>query len=72
MPERRDLNLPTGTLEYLGQRVREEALAAANATSPKVTMVHVALATAYARCFGATCATEQQAAKAWVDEHRVW
>lgn len=59
-------------LEYLKHRVRAEAAAAVNATSVEATSIHVALATAYAKRFGESCAMRRQATTAWVDENRLW
>ena len=51
---------------YLRRRAREEAGAAASASTIAATLLHVELATAYAqRC----CNAQDQA---WVAEHRVW
>ncbi len=51
---------------YLRRRVRVEADAAASAPSLQATLIHVALATAYAeRC----CEAED---RAWLAEHRIW
>lgn len=51
---------------YLKRRARDEAEAAASAGSLAATLIHVALATAYAqRC----CRADEQA---WVARHRVW
>ena len=49
-------------LAYLESRVREEADAAATASSVEATLVHVVLATAYAKRLN----------DSWVQEHRVW
>ncbi len=59
------------TRRYLERRVREEACAAARATSVEATLIHVSLATAYARRFGASSAPETSGAS-WVQEQRVW
>ncbi len=51
---------------YLSRRRREEAHAAASAHSVAGTLLHVALANAYAeRC----CGTDD---RAWIAEHRLW
>ena len=56
---------PDHTL-YLRRRVREEADAAASAHSLAATLIHVALATAYAeRC----CNAGDQA---WIAANRLW
>lgn len=59
------------TLRYLERRVRDEARAAATATSVKATLIHVLLATAYAKRFGETSASAMSA-DAWLQEQRVW
>ncbi len=61
------------SLEYLQRRVREEAEAAVRASSMPATLIHVALATAYAKRFGemsnlAPVSAEQR----WADDNRVW
>lgn len=60
------------TLEFLQERVRQEAVAAVVATSIEATLIHVALATAYAKRFGENSAMARQTAHDWVDQHRVW
>ena len=60
------------THNFLRGRVREEAIAAADAISVEATMIHVALATAYAKRFGETSSSLQRDAAAWVSEHRIW
>ena len=60
------------TLEYLEERVRHEAAAAVVATSIEATLIHVALATAYAKRFGEDSTLARHTLAAWVDEHRVW
>lgn len=59
------------TRRYLERRVREEARAAAIAPSVEATLMHVRLATAYARRFGAGSAPETSG-DVWVQEQRVW
>ena len=60
-------------LAYLESRTREEADAAARASSIEATLVHVVLATAYAKrlnkCSGGRLPLP---ADSWVQEHRVW
>lgn len=51
---------------YLKRRVRQEADAAASAGSLAATLIHVALATAYAKRCG------QAGDRAWVANHRLW
>lgn len=61
------------TLTYLESRVREEALAAVAAPSIEATLVHLVLATAYARHYNErTDATSGFEDRAWVEVHRVW
>lgn len=55
-----------GDTGYLKRRVREEADAAASAGSLAATLIHVALATAYAKRCG------QAGDRAWVANHRLW
>ncbi len=51
---------------YLGRRLRDETDAATDARSLSATLIHVALATAYAkRC----CSAADQA---WLAETRLW
>ncbi len=63
---------PPTPLGYLKQRVHEEAVAAVQASSVEATLIHVALATAYAKRFGEGSATARQEAHDWVDDHRAW
>ena len=58
------------SLGYLARRVREEAEAAIIASSVSATMIHVVLATAYAKRFGE--GTVRQDQQTWADQHRVW
>lgn len=51
---------------YLKRRVRDEADAAARAGTMAATLIHVALATAYAR---RCCRADDQA---WVAQSRLW
>lgn len=60
------------TLNFLKARVREEALAAANAASVEATLIHVALATAYAKRFGESSCSGPLSATDWVNQNRVW
>lgn len=55
-----------GDAVYLKRRVRDEANAAALAGSMAATLIHVALATAYAK---RSCHASD---RAWIAEHRVW
>ena len=60
------LDVGQANLVYLKRRAREEADAAARAGSMAATLIHGALATAYAkRC----CAADGQS---WVAENRLW
>lgn len=60
-------------LRYLERRVREEAGAAVIATSTAATLIHIALATAYARRFGEKCVPgPSEVTSSWADEHRIW
>ncbi|MBA3512478.1 hypothetical protein [Sphingomonas sp.] len=61
------------TLSYLESRVREEADAAATATSLEATLIHLRLATAYAKRFD-DCAgrSSNSNVRSWVEDHRVW
>ena len=61
-------------LRYLERRVREEAEAAVRASSTEATLLHIALATAYARRFGETSARSSSSglANASADECRIW
>lgn len=63
----------SGDLAYLECRVREEADAAARASSVEATLVHVVLATAYARRLN-ECSSGRLSlpADSWAQEHRVW
>ena len=63
----------TLTLAYLESRVRQEADAAARAASIEATLVHVVLATAYAKRLNA-CSNGRLTlpADSWVQEHRLW
>lgn len=60
-------------LAYLESRVRAEAGAAAAASSLAATLIHVSLATAYARRFG-ECTERNMVlnGRIWAEEHRVW
>jgi len=51
---------------YLKRRVRDEADAAARAGSMAATLIHVALATAYAK----RCSRDGD--QAWIAAHRAW
>ncbi len=51
---------------YLRRRVYEETKAAVIASSPGATLIHVIMATAYAKQM------DEQSRLRWVDEHRVW
>ncbi len=56
----------SGNTMFLARRVLEEAAAAADAHCLASTLVHVALATAYAeRCRNA-------GDRAWIEENRAW
>jgi hypothetical protein len=58
---------------YLEQRLREEAEAAAAASSVPAMLAHVNMAIAYARRFGERCDSSAPAAsEAWITENRVW
>jgi hypothetical protein len=63
----------SAALAYLESRVREEADAAAKASSVEATLVHVVLATAYARRLN-ECSSGGLTvpADSWVQEHRIW
>jgi hypothetical protein len=63
----------SAALAYLESRVREEADAAARASSVEATLVHVVLATAYARRLN-ECSSGRFTvpADSWVHEHRIW
>ena len=63
----------SAALAYLESRMREEADAAARAQSVEATLVHVVLATAYARRLN-ECSSGRLTMPAdnWVQEHRVW
>lgn len=52
--------------DYLKRRVRDEAAAAARAGSMAATLIHVALAAAYAR---RCCLADD---RDWVAQHRIW
>ena len=60
-------------LAYLESRTREEADAAATASSIEATLVHVVLATAYAKRLN-ECSSGRLPlpADSWVQEHRIW
>lgn len=61
------------TLSYLERRVREEADAAATASSVEATLIHVLLATGYARRLGECSGRSGSFTKySWVEEHRLW
>lgn len=63
----------SATLSYLEGRVREEADAAASASSVEATVIHLRLATAYARRFGERSGRSISfAGESWIGEHRVW
>ncbi len=63
----------SGSLLYLQRRVREEAEAAIRASSMPATLIHVALATAYAKRFGEISGAETPVAGTnWADDNRVW
>lgn len=69
--DRRDMR--QRDLDYLRDRVREEADAAAAASSMAVTLVHLSLATAYAkRCCAQPGWTSGADERLWADEHRIW
>jgi hypothetical protein len=58
---------------YLKRRVRDEAEAAISASSMPAMLIHIALATAYAKRFGES----EHAAASWVrdpwtERHRIW
>ncbi len=77
LPEREPASLEdaerSDTLRYLHRRVREEADAAARATSMDATLIHVILATAYAKRFGERSgASANPAGHSWADQHRIW
>jgi hypothetical protein len=58
---------------YLARRVQEEAAAAADATSLEATIIHLKLATAYARRLSEEVAFPWHLrAQSWADEHRIW
>ena len=60
-------------LSYLESRLREEADAAAQATSLEATLAHVMLATAYAKRLNeSSTARLALAADSWVQENRIW
>lgn len=61
------------TLTYLERRVREEANAAVTASSVEATLIHVLLATGYARRLGECSGRSGSLTKnSWVEEHRLW
>ncbi len=57
-------------MTYLKRRVSEEAQAAVSSPSTTATLVHVMLATAYAKRVGEQ--TRLNSRERWVDQHRVW
>lgn len=59
-----------GSLDFLARRVREETEAAIKARSAGATMIHVVLATAYAKRLGE--ASSRQKSQTWADLHRLW
>jgi hypothetical protein len=61
------------SLAYLESRVREEADAAARASSVEATLAHVVLATAYAKRLN-ECSNGRLTlpADSWAQEHRLW
>ena len=63
----------SGSLSFLQRRVREEAEAAVRASSMPATLIHVALATAYAKRIGEISNRETASAEQkWADDNRVW
>lgn len=61
------------SLGYLSRRVRQEAEAAVLASTAESTLIHVLLATAYAKRFGEVSAQgASSAGQSWVDRHRLW
>lgn len=64
--------IPITQREYLQLRVHEEADTAVHASSVEATLIHLALATAYAVRFNESSAAARQEAANWVDNHRVW
>ncbi len=64
-------DIPAATA-YLESRVREEAAAAAWATSLEATLAHVKMATAYAKRLNASNAQLTPPEESWVEEHRLW
>ncbi len=58
-------------LDYLRGRVREEAAAAVSAETLASTLIHVVLATAYAKRCGGGDDRIVASSRAWVEEHRV-
>ncbi|MBA3527451.1 MAG: hypothetical protein M3438_00905 [Pseudomonadota bacterium] len=58
-------------LRCLERCVREEARAAAAAPSVEATLIHVSLASAYAKLFGEH-AIDGLSANSWVQAQRVW
>lgn len=60
-------------LNYLKRRVYQEAQAAVRASSTSATLLHVILATAYARRVGEqTRPPSSDTGQGWVDQHRIW
>lgn len=65
--------VPSATLSYLETRAREEADSAATASSVEATLIHLRLATAYARRFGESSGRSTSfTAESWAGEDRVW
>ena len=68
-----DSAAPGASLAYLVSRVREEADAAARASSIEATLAHLFLATSYAKRFGEYCGRRTNfKAKSWVEDQRIW
>jgi hypothetical protein len=73
-PTNQELDADTAAeLSYLRRRVAEEANAAVVARSTDTTLIHVALALAYAKRFGEQSRAPQLSNRAsWADQHRLW
>lgn len=62
-----------GEQDYLKRRIHQEANAAVIACSPEATVIHVILATAYARRLGEQAFSSNAGfAAAWADQNRLW
>ena len=59
-------------LDYLSGRARKEADAAGSAETLASTLIHLVLATVYAKCRSESDDRIVASGRAWVAEHRVW